>query len=330
MKISFSSYQLQTLSSLNSTGAKGLRDGALLKVEWKEDGLIGYADLHPWPELGDIPLAEQLDGVRQGKISLQLEQSIWLAHRDAILRKDKKNVFDNGVKVKNNFVISDLTTLKPGFLDSINGEAFTHVKIKVGRDLAKESDLLTQVAAAGLRVRLDFNGMGSWQTFEKFMTSVPKTVLPSIEYVEDPFAYDHQAWSDAKKIVKIAVDNQYDKVPWETLDKAPFDVVVIKPAKTDVAKAIAHCRTHNLKAVVTSYMDHPVGMIHALGVAMELKKLYGDMMLDPGCLTHQLFKMDVYAAEINTQGPFVMKVKGTGVGFNDLLGAQTWHHLKLN
>ncbi|MNL64543.1 hypothetical protein D3C87_1887680 [compost metagenome] len=104
---------------------------------------------------------------------------------------------------------------------------------------------------------------------------------------------------------------------------------MIKPAKCDVDQAISRGKKFNLKAVVTSYMDHPVGMIHALGVAMELKKLHGEMMLDPGCLTHQLFKMGSFSAEINTQGPFVMKVPGTGVGFDKLLEAQKWQQIQL-
>lgn len=328
MKIFFSTYQLKPNQTLNAAHGGGARDGALLKVQW-DDGLIGYADLHPWPELGDVPLADQLLDVGHGKISRQLEQSIWLARRDALLREEGKNIFENGVKVKNNFLISDLTKLKPGFLDEINGEAYTHIKIKVGRDLQRERDLLSQVAAAGFRLRLDFNAMGSWQTFEKFMTALPKTVLPVIEYVEDPFPFEEQAWGEAQRIVKIAVDNQYDKVKWANLKKIPFDIIVIKPAKNDVDLAVTRCKKHNLKAVVTSYMDHPVGMIHALGLAMELKKNHGDMMLDPGCLTHQLFKMDSFSAEINTQGPFVMKVPGTGVGFDKLLGNQPWQHIKL-
>ncbi|KYG63276.1 hypothetical protein AZI85_04385 [Bdellovibrio bacteriovorus] len=327
IQISYSPYSLQPLQALNAVAGAGAREGVLLKIEWA-DGLKGYADLHPWPELGDLTLEEQLSNLRRGKMSAQIEQCFWLARRDAQARKDGKSLFDAGEKLKNNFLLSDFSAVKPGFLDELKKEGFTTLKIKVGRNLQEEAELLTHIAAAGLKIRLDFNAVATWQIFERFMGSLPATVKPSIEYVEDPFPFDVAAWSEAKKLVKIAVDNQYDKVPWEKLQKAPFDVIVIKPAKIDVDKAISQCKQWNLKATVTSYMDHAVGIAHAAAVAMELKKLHGEMILEAGCLTHRQFKMDTFSAELNTQGPYLLKVKGHGIGFDKLLEGVPWHQLK--
>ncbi|WP_295904125.1 o-succinylbenzoate synthase MenC [uncultured Bdellovibrio sp.] len=329
IKISYSPYTLKPVQSLNAVSSAAPREGVLLKVEWS-DGLTGYADLHPWPELGDLSLEDQLSELRRGRMSVQIEQSIWLARRDAQLRKDKKSVFESGEKIKNNYLLSDFKLIKPGFLDELKTEGFTTLKMKVGRDLQEEADILTHIAAAGLKIRLDFNAVGSWQTFERFIGNLPPTVRPLIEYVEDPFPFDVNAWKEAKKLVKIAIDNQYDRVPWDRLVAAPFDVIVMKPAKTDIDKAIERCKKWNLKATVTSYMDHPVGVAHAIGVAMELKKKYGEMILEAGCLTHRLYQMDPFAAEISTQGPYLLKVKGTGVGFDRLLEATSWFQIKMN
>ncbi|AFY00235.1 o-succinylbenzoate synthase MenC [Bdellovibrio bacteriovorus] len=328
IKISYSPYTLKPVQSLNAATAATAREGILLKVEWN-DGLYGFADLHPWPELGDLSLEEQLSDLRMGRMTTQIEQSIWLARRDALLRKEKKHVFDGGEKVKNNYLLSHFQDLKPGFLDGLKNEGYTTVKVKMGRDLQKEADMLTHIAASGMRMRLDFNALGSWQTFEKFMVNLPLTVRPLIEYVEDPFPFDFHAWGEARKLAKIALDNQYDKVPWGKIASAPFDVIVIKPAKTDVDKAVAQCQKWNLKLAVTSYMDHPVGVVHAVGVAMELKDKYGDMILESGCLTHRLYQMDSFAAELSTQGPYLLKNKGTGVGFDKLLKDLTWYQLKV-
>ncbi|WP_374029639.1 hypothetical protein [Bdellovibrio bacteriovorus] len=327
MKISYSPYTLKPTQSLNAASKPAPREGVLLKVEWAD--AVGYADLHPWPELGDLALDEQLSLLRQGKITPQAEQSIWLARRDALLRKDKKNIFDQGERVKNNALLTDFAALKPGYLDELKKEGFTTLKVKVGRNLKEEAEILTHIAAAGFKIRLDFNALGSWQIFEKFIGNLPLTVKALIEYVEDPFPFEIGAWSEAQKLVKIALDNQYDKVPWERLQKAPFDVVIIKPAKTDVDKAVERCLKWNLKAAVTSYMDHPVGVAHAVGIAMELKEKYSDMILECGCLTHRLYQMDVFSAEISTQGPYLLKVKGTGVGFDKVLGGLPWHQLKM-
>lgn len=329
IKISVSPYFLNPLGALNAAAQTSVRAGALLKVEWT-DGYTGYSDLHPWTELGDLSLDQQLADLRKGRISSQIEQSIWLARRDATARKKGKHLFDQGEKIRNNYLLSDSRNLKTGFLDELKKEGFTTVKVKVGRSLQEEADSLTHIAGAGLRIRLDFNGVGSWQIFEKFMGSLSPTVKALIEYVEDPFPFDVAAWTEARKLARIALDNQFDRVPWGTLTKAPFDVLVIKPAKTDVEKALALCQQWNLKCTITSYMDHPVGVVHALALAMELRKNHGDRILEAGCLTHRLYKMDVFAAELTNQGPYLIRNAGTGVGFDRLLEALPWQPIRVS
>ncbi|NUN04565.1 MAG: hypothetical protein HUU57_02275 [Bdellovibrio sp.] len=325
----FSPYKLKPIGNLNAASPATDREGVLLKVQWA-DGAVGYADLHPWPEFGDISLADQLADLRRGRMSAQVEQCVWLARKDAQLRKDKKSIFDGVDKIKNNYLVTDYKKIQPGFLDEIKKEGFSTLKLKMGHNLQGEAAALSHVAAAGLKIRLDFNALGRWQIFEKFMSNVPLTVRAHIEYVEDPFPFDTNTWQDAQKLVRIAIDSQYDKVPWQTMNHAPFDVIVVKPAKMDVDTAMSRCEKFNLKATITSYMDHPVGVLSALGIAMELKKKYGEMILDAGCFTHRLFQMDVFSAELSNQGPYFMKTKGTGVGFDDLLGALPWQPLKLN
>ncbi|MGZ3773798.1 MAG: o-succinylbenzoate synthase MenC [Pseudobdellovibrionaceae bacterium] len=327
MKIFYSPYTLKPIQSLNSLSKSENRKGALLKVDWGE-GLVGYADLHPWPELGDISLEEQLADLGRGRISSQIEQSIWLARKDADLRIERKSIYTLYKKVKNNFVITDFNLVVPGYLDDLKKQGFTTIKLKVGRNLAEESELLTHIAAAGFMVRLDFNALGNLKIFEKFITNLSTTVLPLIEYVEDPFPFNIDLWLEAKQLVKIAIDNQFDKVPWDKLSTAPCDVIIIKPAKMDVYKAIAKCQQWNLKATVTSYMDHPVGVSHAVGIAMELKEKYGEMILDAGCFTHCLYQMDTFAAEIINRGPYISKVHGNGVGFDKLLEGMPWLQVK--
>lgn len=328
MKIWSSPYQLRPLNFLNAVSTGLAQEGTLLKIQWP-DGLIGYSDLHPWPTLGDARLEDQVNDLKRGRISAQAEQSIWLARKDAKLRAEKKNIFDGAVAVKNNYIATHLDDVRPGFFDELKKQGFTHIKIKMGRDLAKEKDFMVHAAAADFRLRLDFNGVGSWPIFERFMSSLSRSVVPFIEYVEDPFPYDEAAWRDAQRLVKIAIDGQVDKVKWN-FEKAPFDVVVLKPAKTDVDLVLDRCQKFGLNVTVTSYMDHPVGMMHALGIAMEAKKLYPDMSLISGCFTHQLFSMDQFSSHISTQGPYVLKVPGTGVGFDSLLEAQKWQPIKIS
>lgn len=342
MKIFFSLYTLRPVQSLNALSAGMIeRKGALLKVDWGNE-LVGYADLHPWVELGDWTLDEQLSSLRDGRISSQVERCIWLARRDAELRFEKKSIFGQNKylfsfdyrldpsatgKMKNNFLLTDFGLLKKGFLDDLKDQDFSTVKIKVGKNLEKETDVLEQVAAAGFRIRLDFNAVSNPKNFEKFIGNLSGSIRSLIEYVEDPFPFDIAPWSEAKKLVRIAIDNEYEKVPWDKISAAPFDVIVIKPAKLDVNLAISRCQKWNLKATVTSYMDHAVGASHALGVALELKEKYGDMILEAGCLTHHLYQADSFSAEITSHGPYLVNINGTGIGFNKLLEATPWFHL---
>ncbi|WP_413559815.1 o-succinylbenzoate synthase MenC [Bdellovibrio sp. HCB209] len=326
IKLSYYEYTITPFTTLNAVSAGLPRRGALFKVEWPQD-FVGYGDLHPWPELGDQSLDDQIAAIKKGRITPQMEQTIWLARKDAVLRKKGKTILTAGEKVRNNYLVSNSAEIVPGFLDDLKRQSFSTIKLKVGRDLAQEAAAITRIAAAGFKIRLDFNGTGSWQTFEKFFAGLTAQEKVWIEYVEDPFPYDADSWADAKKLVKVAVDAPYEKVDWDNLTKAPFDIVIIKPAKMDVDKAIERCKKFGLKAAVTSYMDHPVGSIGALAVAMECKELYPAIMLDAGCLTYRSYRMDEFAAAINTSGPYLSNVKGSGIGFDQQLKELPWQKL---
>ncbi|HWU42867.1 MAG TPA: hypothetical protein VN132_05485, partial [Bdellovibrio sp.] len=163
----------------------------------------------------------------------------------------------------------------------------------------------------------------------RFVTNLDPQVRKRIEYIEDPFPYEASAWFEAKELAPLAIDNQYAKVRWDELEKCPFDVIILKPAKMDVDKAIAQCKQWKLKTTVTSYMDHSVGIAHAMIVAMELKKEHGNMILESGCMTQRLYQKDAFTTEFETKGPFIQHVKGIGIGFDQLLEEMPWYHIKL-
>jgi o-succinylbenzoate synthase len=329
MIISYSPYTLKPVQHLNNVTNMGERKGVLLKIEWP-DGLIGYSDLHPWPEFGDAPWEDQLAGIRHGQISPMMEQSIWLARKDAQLRKQDKNAFQGLAIVKNNYIVTDIASEAEGLADRLKTAGFDTVKIKVGRDLQQEAEFISLLGRDGaFKLRLDFNSMGTWQTYERFMSSIDKVALQRVQYVEDPFPFDVQAWTEAKRFAPIAIDNQLSKVDLKKLQGKPFDVVVLKPAKNDVNFVLHQSVIHDFKITVTSYMDHPVGVIHALAIASELKKSHPQRILDAGCMTLKLFQMDSYSAEVVTSGPFLKRPTGKGIGFDALLSREPWAQIKL-
>lgn len=308
--------------------------GVLLKFEWPS-GLVGYSDLHPWEELGDASVRDQLLEFQSGNISQQMAQSMWLAQRDAQARARHESLFqkfDQGLRqVKNNFLLTDLKNTED--LTQVRLH-FDTIKVKVGRDLTAESVSLVPLAEMGFNIRLDFNAAIDSVQYFQFMRNLDPIVRKRIEYVEDPFPFDATLWSQARRFSKIALDNQYHNVDWEPFKglnqisikeyECPFDVLIIKPAKMNVESAMSRCLEYDLRASVTSYMDHPVGEAHALTVAAELKEKYGDRILQAGCLTHSQYKDDIFSAEIQMQGAFVKKVTGTGIGFDHLLESLPW------
>ncbi|WP_413289991.1 enolase C-terminal domain-like protein [Bdellovibrio sp. HCB337] len=329
MKISYSPYTLKPAQHLNATSTMGERSGVLLKIEWP-DGLVGYSDLHPWVEFGDEPWEDQLAGIRQGQISTMLEQSIWMARKDAQLRKQDKNAFEGLASIKNNYLVSDLRTEPEDLAGRLKADGFETVKIKVGRDLKHEAEVISALGRDGaFKLRLDFNAVGTWQTYERFMSSIDKVALTRVQYVEDPFPFDPQAWMEAKKFAPIAVDNEISKVNLKKMGPKPFDVVILKPAKMDVNSTLQNCIINDLKVTVTSYMDHPVGVIHALAIATELKKAHPQRILDTGCMTLRLFQMDLYAAEVISSGAFLKRPAGRGIGFDTLLAKEPWTQVKI-
>jgi O-succinylbenzoate synthase len=328
MKISYSPYSLKPMQNLNAT-AKAERKGVLLQIEWP-DGLIGYSDLHPWPEFGDQSWEDQLADVRKGQISPMLEQSIWLARRDAQARKQGKNLFEGLPLIKNNYLVTDCRNEKPDLLDFLKKEGFETVKIKLGHDLQKEAEFVSYLGKDGaFKLRLDFNALGTWQTYERFMSSLNKIALSRIQYVEDPFPFDEHAWSDAKKFAPLAIDNELRRVDLKKLKTKAFEVVIIKPAKMDVNATLQSAIFQDYKVTVTSYMDHPIGVMHALSVAGELKKAHPQRILDAGCLTTRLFQMDSYSAEVVPTGPYLKRAEGKGIGFDTLLSREPWSQLKI-
>ena len=304
------------------------RQGALFKIEWP-GGTIGYSDLHPWPELGDIPLEKQMSDLEKGKISKQLEQSIWFARRDALARKADSSLWNQFPRIKNNFIISDLSKANDETLDHARMSGFSTVKIKMGKDFDREKQFALKILKNGnFMLRIDCNGSLHWQDFETFFSGVEKSYRARLDYVEDPFPYDEKIYREARVLTRVAVDRDFSKIDFNQKEAPPVDQLILKPAIQDVESFMTQVNKWNIPVTVTSYMDHPVGMVHAALLAGELKKKNEQLIGTSGCLHHHLYQKDVYQAEMMIQGPYIQKVGGKGIGFDFLFHKEAWVPLK--
>lgn len=318
---------LYPISQIGAVATTEPRSGALLKMEWP-DKKVGYADIFPWPEFGDADIDTQLLALARGRISFLVEQAIWLGRKDAIMRSMGVNGLHGGTKIKNHFLITDFTTIADRHIADIKNAGFTTVKIKCGRNIHLEAlfiqKLINQFA---LMVRVDFNSRLDFSNFQRFMGFFSQRDISKIEYIEDPFPYDTANWTEASKLVPLAVDFEYENVDWSHIKSPPFKVIIIKPSRMDVDRAIGRCTTFNLKYSVTSSLDHPVGIVHAAIVAGELRKNYGTYFLDSGCLSLRAYKSTEFNNKILVQGPYITQVTGLGIGFDDVLEGQDWQLL---
>lgn len=317
----FSKYQ-----HIDSKGK--VREGALIKIEWIGIG-YGYADLHPWEEFGDFSLAKQLESLKLGHKTPLLNQTVHFTKVDAKARAEKVNLTTGIEKIKNNLLISDAKSVNSEFVAEKIAQGFSTFKIKCGRDFPTEVraiKLLSQYKEA--QIRLDFNSSINYEQFENFWAEIEK-FTSHIEYLEDPIPFDEMKWHKLRKKFKIFSDHETKNVMVNVVgnNRPEIDGFVMKPAKDETEIFIGLCLKWGLKATLTSYLDHPVGIMHSLVVAKELKLRHPNLFSDFGCMTFSEFRSELhqdFTKSVSTTGPCVMATSGYGIGFDDLLQKQNW------
>jgi O-succinylbenzoate synthase len=290
-------YTLVPRRRLSGFAREGAREGALLRVD---DGVgHGFADVHPWPELGDAPLDEQLALLARGETTPLTRASLRLAQLDGDARSRGVSLFDGLAIPESHWPGND----PPPEFDT--------VKIKGVMDVPPN-----------VRIRIDFNAMLTAEEFVKIAETLPKD---RIDFVEDPCPYEDEVWHSLRSRtgVKLAYDQpptanrqpptEYDQPP--TANRQPptkYDLRIHKPAtQTDWPD--------HPDVVVTSYMDHPIGQFGAAYVAATHRT-----NARCGLFTHVLYEPNAFIERIEANGARLLPPRGTGIGFDDLLEQLSW------
>ena len=197
------------------------REGALLRVNG------GFADVHPWPELGDAPLDEQLALLARGETTALTRASLHWASVDASARAKGVSLFD-GLEIP----LSHWSGNEP----------------PAGFDTVKTKGVMP--VPPHVRIRIDFNARLSSEEFVRIAETLPRE---RIDFIEDPCPYDARVWRELRERtgLRLALDRFQGKA----------DVLVHKPALHTSLPAF------DGEIVVTSYMDHPIGQFFAAYVA---------------------------------------------------------------
>lgn len=320
--IEWAPYALQPKARLGSASSAAPRSGALLKIKFR-DGKTGYADCHPWPELGDLPLIQQLDRCLSQEWTPLLRQSLLLARVDAEARSQGKLLWEGLSIPRSHALWTDLTQTQSTFsLENCVRQGFQRIKIKIGAQLPLElahlHELAPRLRELGLRVRLDLNGSLPALEVNSFFQSL-EPILDVVDWVEDPTIYEPALWKsiEFRWQVRLALDRIID--PQLRFDGA--SVRVLKPAIQDwVGNSI---RT-GVAWTVTSYLDHPIGQAGAAWVAAQIPSLE-----DCGLVSHSAYELNSFSEQfLVNDGVLVPPRSGTGWGWDDLLEAMPWGNEK--
>ncbi len=287
MSIYYWRYTLRSREGLNRRSGRRKHHGALIRTD-----AGGVGCLHPWPELGDRPIDDQLGLLARGARSPLIDAALRCAALDGAARAAHRSLFEG-------------LTIPPSHQTLMAGGApdpgFDLIKVKGGELPAR---------APHQRIRVDFNGTLDRPTFERWAAALPDPA--SIDFVEDPFPYDRDEWLACQESTGLAL----------AVDRAGFaekrywpGTVVIKPAIESVPDPAGR------RLVITSYMDHPVGQIFA---AFEAARLAAGEGGTHGLLTHSLFDPNPFSEQLCQTGNRILPPAGTGLGFDALLEGIPW------
>jgi hypothetical protein len=239
MKIQYSPYSLIKKNKVNAHDHSSTQNGTLVRI-YESESVWGVADLCTWPDLGDSPLAQEIE--KKGPL---YQRALELAAEDLQARQQNKSLLQNKW-VDNNILVTDYSTFNFQNPD-LQGHT---LKIKGDKQLFRLIEVLN-AAPKDLVFRIDFNSILNRSEYQLFLDNISPAV--QIEYVEDPCGYDEMLWRKWNQIIPIAVD-------FITAEDH-YTVRVIKPTREIVKD--------DRKIVITSAMDHPIGVAHALRWAQK-------------------------------------------------------------
>jgi O-succinylbenzoate synthase len=275
-------YELTPKRRLSAVADAGPRRGALLRING------GYADVHPWPELGDLPLDEQLALLARGETTPLTASSLEFASIDAAARRDGRSLFDG-------------LTIPPSHWPGPQPPSeFDTVKLKN-----------IDVIPDRVRLRIDFNATLTAEEFVEIAKTLPRE---RIDFIEDPCPYDASVWRELREQTGLRL--ALDRAPSSSQHRQDsYDVLILKPALEEIP-----CT--DVEIVVTSYMDHPIGQLCAAYAAATT-----NITSTCGLITHVLFENDPFIERLRIDGTRLVAPGGTGWGFDDLLENLPWRKL---
>lgn len=335
MTIAYHRYELYAAAPIGARAQSAVRQGALLRVESPGGGGFGYADLHPWAELGDGTLDEQLQCLARGEDTELTRASLAFAALDGEARAMGRWLWEGLTVPRSHFLV-------PGggasALDGALAEGFTRFKVKVGKDREAEKRDLQDMAAVLREVssadgtppllRLDYNEVLTEDAFADYFAAMP-SLLPLIDFVEDPFPFNAPSWNETSR--RLGISLAVDRAAMDNGAAGFSGPQILKPARFGPhlpARFGPHLPVSRAtgRRIVTSYLDHPLGQLCAAWVvAAQLgPEAHSETH---GLISHRVYAPNAFSEQLGWRGPHLALPLGLGFGFDDLLAALDWKPL---
>lgn len=310
IEILFHPYTLIPKQALNAKTPVTPRRGALLCI----DG--GYSALHPWPELGDKGIDEQLSMLKAKVSTPLLERSLYYLEIDRKARNEGRSLFDGNLVPQSHTLIHDIR--------SIQGDGT--YKIKIGRDPQEESLALNDLAlSSDTKLRLDANCTLSKEQAVFFWRSLNEEIRNRIELFEDPTPYEENVWRELFEIHRIPL--AYDH--YGACDtKNYYSTRIIKPLIQNCSQIALLESAFNRNLVITSSLDHPFGQVIAAYEAAQMQKMYPHNVSVCGLLSHTSYETNLFSELLVSDNEHrLIPPSGRGFGFDAVLERIEWKRL---
>ncbi|MFM7181473.1 MAG: enolase C-terminal domain-like protein [Verrucomicrobiales bacterium] len=301
-------YTLTARAALNARHRSSGVNGLLLRAEG------GYACFQPWESLGDEPIARHLEKFQQGNLTPLLANALAAAAVDGQARREGRSLFDGLVIPESHATLTEVVT--PESAANWRDRGFTTLKVKLGPDWRERLPDIHAAAEAcpDLVWRFDFNESISADDFFQWAKALGSQVKRQTDVVEDPCPFSPCDWGDLEEAtgLRLAVDRRVDAPGAEGF------VLVCKPARDDAERMLELARRDGRKLIVTSNMDHPLGVAWAAYWAARFSA-EGCLRGPAGLATTLLFEPDAFAERLAPVGCRLTVPAGTGLGFDELL-----------
>lgn len=312
MKLEVHRYALKSraAAALNARSGRSEFPGALIRM----DG-VGVGCVHPWPELGDASLEEELTALASGR-PLQLGRcALVCAAWDSLARREKRSLFA-GLSIPD----SHWTVGHRDDPAAVVKQGFSVAKLKIGPDVRKSvAEVERWASSEGLKnLRLDANESLTPAEFGDFSQQLSDAARHKVEFVEDPTPVDAEQWrqQESETGLVLALDRAADGALWT-------GVRIVKPARCELVEIDKLLKNKAEKVIFTSYMDHAIGQAWAAFVAAKYAH-HPKVSPHAGLMTHPLFEPDSFFERLRCEGPRLLPPAGTGLGFDDLLDKLPW------